>query len=42
MCVTMQIAVHSVINCSWFLLYLLFFYITSKQFYSFWKWSDNM
>jgi len=42
MCETMRrIAVNSVINWSFFLLYLLFFYI-SKQFYRFWKWSDNM
>jgi len=36
-----RIAVNSVINCSFFLLYLLFFYI-SKQFYRFWKWRNNM
>jgi len=39
MCETMQIAVNSVINLSFFLLYLLFFYI-SKWFYRFWKWRE--
>jgi len=33
------LAVNIVIKCSFFLLYLLFFYI-SKQFYRFWKWRE--